>query len=141
MKYRADIAALLNDGHTDEYIARELHTGTRIVARTRRQLNIPPIKAAQTPEQAWAAYAQPAGQGHMEWTGPRNHAGTPVFTYRTRRLSARAIAFKTQYGRDPIGYVKALCDYPGCVAPDCVADKPMRQQLDTTFNSIFGGAL
>ncbi|MER6235910.1 hypothetical protein ABT185_07515 [Streptomyces clavifer] len=140
MKIRADIAALLHEGHCDSYIARELHTGKRTVATARLHLGIPPIAPAQTPEQAWAAYAQPAGQGHMEWTGPRNHAGTPVFTYRARRISARAVAFKARYGRDPIGYVKALCDHPGCVSPCCVADKPMRQQLDTTFNAIFGGA-
>lgn len=140
MKLRADIAAMLHAGHTDNAIVRELHTSKRAVANHRRHLRLPPTpRTAPTLEQAWATYARPAGQGHMEWTGPVSHSGTPVVTHRQARHSARAVAFRIRYGRDPIGYAKAACDHPGCVAPACVTDKPMRTQLNTQFNAIFGG--
>lgn len=141
MKIRDDIAALIHAGHSDRAIARNARTSKRNVAKTRRHLGVPPLqpRSALALDQAWATYAQPTDDGHMTWTGPTNHAGTPVFTHRQIRYSARIVAFKARHKRDPIGYVKAICGDDQCVAPDCVADRPMREQLDNQYNAIFGG--
>lgn len=42
MKVRADIAALIRDGHTNASIARRLHCCRTVVAETRRALRLPP---------------------------------------------------------------------------------------------------
>lgn len=42
MNVRADIAALIREGHTNASIARRLHCCRTTVAETRRALNLPP---------------------------------------------------------------------------------------------------
>lgn len=42
MKVRADIAALIREGHTNASIARRLQCGTTTVARVREALRLPP---------------------------------------------------------------------------------------------------
>ncbi|MFE8961787.1 helix-turn-helix domain-containing protein [Streptomyces iakyrus] len=42
MKVRADIAALIREGHTNASIARRLHCDPSTVARARRALRLPP---------------------------------------------------------------------------------------------------
>lgn len=42
MKVRADIAALIREGHTNAYIARRLYCDPSTVARARRALHLPP---------------------------------------------------------------------------------------------------
>ena len=42
MKVRADIAALIREGHTNTSIARRLHCDPSTVARARRALQLPP---------------------------------------------------------------------------------------------------
>ncbi|MGW1814242.1 hypothetical protein ACWCQM_11850 [Streptomyces sp. NPDC002125] len=140
MNLRPDVVALLLADLSDRAIVRELGVSKRTAALHRRHLGLPPTPAsAPTLAGAWAAYAQAAGQTHMRWTGPVNHSGTPVLTHRGVRYSARAVAFQLRYGREAVGYVKACCDFAGCIAPACVADKPMRDQLSTTYDAIFGG--
>jgi hypothetical protein len=42
VKVRADIAALIRDGHTNASIARRVHCGKSTVARAREALRLPP---------------------------------------------------------------------------------------------------
>jgi hypothetical protein len=42
MKVRADIAALIREGHTNAHIARRLYCDPSTVARARRALRLPP---------------------------------------------------------------------------------------------------
>ena len=141
MRIRPEIAALIRDGHSNRYIAAEVGASKVTVRRVRAHLGYPPIvsRSVLTIGQVWGTYARPVGVGHIEWAGPTSHNGVPVFTHRGTRYQARAVAFRRRYGRDPVGYVKATCDHPGCVSPDHVADQPMRQQLTTTYTAIFGG--
>ncbi|MFF7879150.1 hypothetical protein ACFZDM_33555 [Streptomyces californicus] len=143
MRTRADVVALIRDGKSDRAIARELGIARREAAATRRAVGAPPVKTVYTltVEQMWHTYARPTYTGgHMDWTGPTNHAGTPIVKRRQVSHSARGIAFRRRYGRDPVGYVRATCDRPGCVAEEHVADAPMRAELNAQYNAIFGGA-
>ncbi|MFJ3597934.1 helix-turn-helix domain-containing protein [Streptomyces sp. NPDC090126] len=143
MKVRADIVALIRDGRSDRAIARELGISRRTAGTVRRTVGAPPAKTVYTltPEQMWHTFARPTYTGgHMDWTGPTNHAGTPVIKRQHVTYSARGMAFRRRYGRDPVGYVRATCDRPGCVAEEHVADAPMRAELNAQYNAIFGGA-
>ncbi|MER5750678.1 hypothetical protein [Streptomyces sp. NPDC002088] len=138
---RADIIRLLAAGYPDRAIGRELRTATKRIRRIRAELQLPPARAnVLTLEQKWATYALATDDGHLEWVGPRGTAGTPIVCHGNRRHQARAIAFRQQYRRDPVGQVRPGCGAAWCVAPAHVADQPMRAQLDTQYAAIFGEA-
>lgn len=139
MNIRPDIAALIRDGHSIRYIAAEARASKITVRKARHAMGYPAYepRTVLTIEQVWDTYAKPGDDGHAEWTGPTSHNGVPVFTRQGVRYQARAVQFRQQYGRDPIGYVKTSCDRPRCVAH--VADQPMREQLAAQYAAIFGG--
>ncbi|WP_327368758.1 hypothetical protein [Streptomyces sp. NBC_01217] len=128
--------------HTDRAIARITGVHFTTVARYRRLLNLPripqPDKTAGTVEEQWRRRVRPAADGHMEWTGAYNSADVPTFSYHGTPTSARVIAFRIRTGRTPVGYVKAVCDHPGCVAPRCVEDKPGRDRLAQLLAAVGG---
>ncbi|MEU2120035.1 hypothetical protein ABZ567_31360 [Streptomyces sp. NPDC016459] len=77
--------------------------------------------------------------GHMEWTGPlKGGRSTPLMYDRGRDVTARAVAFRIATGRAPVGYVRAECDHPGCVAPEHMADAPTRTKLRTQLAQVQG---
>lgn len=134
---RADIIALLAEGHSDRYIGRTVHTHTMRVAAIRRELDLPAYqpKPALTIEERWAVHAQPVPGGHMRWTGSHRD-GMPSLVYRQRGYSARRIAFQIANGRQPVGRVLPGCDYGWCVAPQCATDEPARR-ADALYDRIF----
>lgn len=127
---RADIIAMLRDGHSNTRISRELRCDKTHIARLRIELDLPNVVPQPlTLEQKWAAKTSPVDGGHLEWTGERAKAtGTPLMRYKDAGYSPAGIAFQMRHGRPPQGYVKAECGYKHCVAPDHVNDEAGRQQ-------------
>ncbi|GGS81751.1 hypothetical protein [Streptomyces griseoviridis] len=128
---RADIVAMLRDGHSNSRIARELRCDKGRVRRIRTELDLPayvPTEQTRTLEEKWATHTRPVDGGHLEWTGERATAsGTPTFRYKEQSHSPAAVAFRIRTGREAVGYVIADCGMQHCVAPDHVDDEAGRQ--------------
>lgn len=141
MKIRADIAELLRQGLTNAAIARQLRCDRKTVAATRAALRLPmtPPGSEQRPlADLIAARTELVDGGHMRWTGTVNDTGTAVLNYLGAPKTAARLVFLLRYGRQPVGQVKTGCDYPGCVHPDHVEDRPMRERNRATYAAIFG---
>ena len=138
---RAEIIALIQEGHSNREIGRRLHTNPLRVGRIRRELGLPIYETpppALTLEQRWSVHAKPVLHGHMQWTGSLR-GGMPNLVYRQQQYSARRVAFLIRYGREPIGRVLPGCGRTWCVAPDHVTDEVLRR-ADHLYASIFGSA-
>jgi hypothetical protein len=129
---RTDIITLLQEGHSNTRISRELHCDKTRVARIRTELGLPtftPTEQARTIQEKWTQHTRPLDGGHLEWTGERaTRSGTPVMRYKEQYYSPAAVAFETKHDRQPEGYVRAECGRPHCVAPDHVNDEAGRRQ-------------
>lgn len=129
---RADIIALLQEGHSNSRIVRELHVDKQRVRRIRKELGLPtfvPVEQTRTIEEKWALFTKPVDGGHLEWTGTRGTAsGTPVLSYKEQLYTAATIAFTINTGRDPQGYALPNCGMKHCVAPGHINDEAGRQQ-------------
>ncbi|MGW2937640.1 hypothetical protein ACWDA7_38845 [Streptomyces sp. NPDC001156] len=140
---RADIVAMLRDGHSNTRISTELRCDKARVRRIRAELGLPAFvqtERTRTLEEKWALFVKPVEGGHAEWTGTRGTAsGTPLLSYKDKLYSAAAIAFQIKHGREPQGYVKAECDFKHCVAPDCVDDEAGRQRTREQLRYLMGG--
>jgi hypothetical protein len=130
---RADIIAMLQDGHSNSRIMRELRCDKQRVRRIRAELDLPkfvPAEQTRTVEDKWRLFAKPVDGGHIEWTGERAKGnGTPVMRYKEQSCSPAAVAFEMRHGRPPQGYVRAECGMQHCVAPDHVNDEAGRQHV------------
>lgn len=146
MNVRPDLAQLLQAGYGDRTIARQLGLTRYHVTQARKALGLPAVgfgpKPAATVEDLFWRRVRPLDDGHMEWAGHRNNYGTPALKHggRTagRTYSAYQVAFRIRYGRDAQGTVQPGCEHPGCVAPDHMADQPMRERVDSLYTAIFG---
>ncbi|MFJ2780252.1 hypothetical protein [Kitasatospora sp. NPDC087315] len=78
-----------------------------------------------SPEAKLAALTQPIVGGHLEWTGPTSD-GHPLLKHAGRKWPPVTIAFRTHYGRDPIGTVRPGCGVPHCLAGAHLDDTPTR---------------
>jgi hypothetical protein len=129
---RADIIAMLREGHSNSRIMRELHCDKQRVRRLRAELDLPqyvPVEQTRTIEEKWALFTKPVDGGHTEWTGTRGtSSGTPVLSYKDQLHTAAAVAFKIHNGREPHGYVLPACGMRHCVTPDHVNDEAGRQR-------------
>ncbi|MEH0417884.1 hypothetical protein [Streptomyces sp. B21-083] len=129
---RADIIAMLRDGHSNGRIMRELHCDKQRVRRLRAELDLPqyvPVEQTRTIEEKWALFAKSVDDGHTEWTGTRGtSSGTPVLSYKDRLHTAASVAFKIHNGREPEGYVLPDCGMRHCVTPGHVNDEAGRQR-------------
>lgn len=127
---RADIIAMLREGHSNSRIMRELHVDKARVRRIRTELGLPtfaPVEQTRTIEDKWKQFARPLNGGHMEWTGERvGAAGSPVMRYKNGCHSPAAIAFEMRHGRPPQGYAIADCGMKRCIAPGHVDDEAGR---------------
>lgn len=137
---RADIIALLAEGHSDREIGRRLHTNPKRVGRIRRELELPDYQAtpALTLEEKWTTRTNLLAHGHMRWTGGLR-GGMPSLTYRRYNYSARRIAFRLGHGREPVGRVLPGCGHTWCIAPEHTTDGPMRR-ADSVYARLFGAA-
>lgn len=142
MKIRTDIADMLRAGHTHTEIRLALHVSPLTVQRTREALKMPPPKTCRrlpgSPEEAFHASTEPVDGGHLRWTGYANSNGSPRIGHGYKTYSAYAIAFRIRHDRAPVGRPKPGCDYPGCIAPDHVEDRPMRERNRAAYDAIFG---
>lgn len=141
MNVRTDIAEMLRDGLTDTQIAARAHVGHKTVAAARAALNIPKCRAGHKSEPSLDHLLRNRIRvvgDHWEWTGQLIRT-TPVARFHGHRYTGWRIAFVVRYGRPPVGTVRPGCGHPSCVRH--VADRPMREQLNTQYNAIFGGAL
>lgn len=138
---RTDILALIQEGHSDRYIGRALHTNPKRAGRIRREEGIPHAERKQTLtlEQKWATYAKPVARGHMRWTGAVRGC-TPNLVHQHRNYSARRIAFRIGHGREPVGRVLPGCGAPWCIAPNHATDEVVRR-ADAIYNRIFGSTV
>ncbi|MFF2852617.1 hypothetical protein ACFVT5_40950 [Streptomyces sp. NPDC058001] len=136
MKIPAGVEAMLREGRTNQDIAARAHTSHRKVAQHRADLGLPKCQGAppaSTAAEAFAARTRPTPDGHLDWTGTFL-ASVPSLHVEGRQTSARRLAFRLRYGREPVGNVLPGCGYSACVHPDHIEDKPMRQQ----YAAIFG---
>jgi hypothetical protein len=135
---RADIIALIQEGHSNREIGRRLHTDTERVAKIRAELDLPNYRpsAGPTLRQKWTARTRTVPGGHMRWTGSLR-GGMPNLMWEQRNHSARRIAFELGHGRQPVGRVLPGCGQAWCVAPEHATDAPMRR-ADAAFHAIFG---
>ncbi|MEW2631605.1 hypothetical protein AB0903_08090 [Streptomyces sp. NPDC048389] len=135
----AEIRARLRHA-SNHQISEELGVDRAAVRRIRREAGIayvPPRFA--TAEEKWASLVREVDGGHLEWLGERaGRSSTPVMRFRERSASPAGIAFKKRTGRDPVGQVRAECDYPHCVAPAHVDDEPGRRRLREQLRAIKG---
>lgn len=137
---RADILALLREGHTNKYIGRTLHVSPHRVGRIRREEGLPPADRWQglTIEQKWITFARPVARGHVRWTGAMRGC-TPNLVHRRLNHSARRVAFVMGHGRDPVGRVLPGCGAVWCIAPEHATDEVVRR-ADAIYSRIFGTA-
>lgn len=128
----AQIAELLGQGLSNKAVAEYLHADPRRIAAVRAGLGLPRARpgrrAAVSLADAFWARAERVDGGHLRWTGcyggsPRS---TPYLRYGGRQLTAYRVAYRIRTGRDPVGYAKPGCEYPGCVEPDHVDDRVTR---------------
>ncbi|MEV5659828.1 hypothetical protein [Streptomyces flaveolus] len=128
---RADIIAMLRDGHSNTRISNDLRCDKDRVRRIRAELDLPtyvPTERTRTLEEKWASLTRPLDGGHLEWIGERASAtGTPTLRYKEESHSPAAVAFRIRHGRDAVGYVIAECGTQHCVAPDHVNDEAGRR--------------
>ncbi|MFE2712304.1 hypothetical protein ACFXKI_10005 [Streptomyces mirabilis] len=127
VKPTCGMAGCVAGGHLEDRVVRE-----RAAAVTRRRV------VARTPEELFWSRTRPTKDGHLIWTGYHNSNSVPAFRHGGRGYSARIVAFRIKHGRDPEGYVKAACDVDGCVHPNCVDDRKMRERTESAFAAIFG---
>jgi hypothetical protein len=139
---RPDVEELLRAGYSNGAIARQLNTCTGTVAAARTELGLPKAKPgpkpATTAEDLFWRRIRPVDGGHFEWDGYRTNDGTPSLRHGGRLLSANRIAFRLKHQREPEGYALPGCGHDGCVAPDHMDDRLIRQRNKTTYNAIFG---
>lgn len=75
-----------------------------------------------TIEDLFRRRTQPAGDGHLDWTGYRNKKATATLHWNGGTHGALRVAYRIRTGQNPAGYAHATCEHPGCVAPEHVAD-------------------
>ncbi|CAL9530517.1 hypothetical protein [Streptomyces sp. enrichment culture] len=140
------LAALFAAGGTNRAAHRQLGISVDTAARYRARLGYgpapqptPATRDTRTLAEKWATFTRPTAGGHMEWTGRRRPTcGTMEFTHHGRQYAARRVAFEIRTGRAPEGVVTAECDYPECVAPQCVEDEPGRTRLRAALAAVRG---
>jgi hypothetical protein len=140
---RTDIITMLQQGHSNNRIVRELRCDKQRVIRIRAELALPayvPVEQTRTLEEKWATHTRPVDGGHLEWTGERQStSGTPVMRYKQQWFSPAAIAFRIRHGRDAVGYAIADCGLKHCIALDHVEDEVSRLRNREQLRYLMGG--
>ncbi len=141
MKISADVAELLRAGLSNAETARRLKCDPHKVSLARHFLRIPNVPTGPQPQplqELIDARTRPVGDGHTEWTGFVHPSGVPTLYHRGRNETAHRVVFRLRYGREPVGKVFPTCEYPRCLTPDHIEDRPMRERNQRTFDAIFG---
>ncbi|MFJ7489751.1 hypothetical protein ACIQZB_00570 [Streptomyces sp. NPDC097727] len=125
-------ALLAEDDISNLAVATKLGCGDKRVDAVRKRVGLPVYIRGRRPlygsvQEAFAAQTEPVEGGHLRWTGTREKCGTPVLRWRTLLQTAYRVAFREQYGREPVGKVSQSCGNPGCVAGLHQEDRLMRE--------------
>lgn len=131
------IRELAAEGLSNVEIGRRLGIGREVVRRTRHRLGIAssPTTAGSFTD-AFHAHTRDAGDGHLDWTGPRTK-GVGTFTHAGIVYCAGRAAFLLYTGRQPVGTVKAECGRRGCVGLACVEDAPGRVRARAATRVVY----
>lgn len=78
---------------------------------------------------AFMARSQPMAGGHRRWTGWADDRGMPMLFVDGVRYTAARAGFLIAEDRPPVGYVKPVCGWSGCVEPDHLGDRLVREEL------------
>jgi Homeodomain-like domain len=143
VKIRADIAELLQQGMSDLAISQRLGCDRRTAAKARKALGLPKTPGGSKPQplaDLVDARTEPVPGGHRRWTGHLNSTGTPVVHYQGRPQTAARLVFRLHHGRNPVGNVRAGCDYEGCIEGAHLDDRSMRERTRKAYAAIFGEA-
>ena len=97
-------------------------TAAQVLERQR----LPTTPTADELRDLYAKHTEPTADGHVIWTG-----AYPVIGIRDTRLTVGKLAFQFGHGRPPEGLAKRSCDRDQCVAPGCLTDRKIREQLKT----------
>ncbi|MFG2722688.1 hypothetical protein ACGFW5_30980 [Streptomyces sp. NPDC048416] len=142
MKVRADAAELLRAGVPQIHVARTLHMSPVTVQRTREALGLPAPRSCRvlptSLKDAFTQHTTPVEGGHLHWSGWHRAGNRPEMGYGGRRYLGYPVAFQIRWGRAPVGHVRPGCGDDGCIAPDHVEDRPMREQNRALYRAIFG---
>ncbi|MET9517012.1 hypothetical protein [Streptomyces sp. NPDC002994] len=141
MKIRADIAELLHTGLSNRAIGNRLGVDPHAVGAARRAMKLPNVRPGTAPRDKashFHARTIAVDGGHLEWTGSRDQHGLPILRTGGNSFSPFRVAFRLRHGREPVGKVLPGCEHRGCVAPDHVEDRPMRERYRQTYAAIFG---
>ncbi|SDM76511.1 hypothetical protein [Streptomyces wuyuanensis] len=130
MTDRAAIAKMLRAGATYAEVRAELGVGSdSVTSSVRKEYGIPVVprpRPHRPAEDTFRLYAQPVDGGHRRWTGPWAGRMPQITLAKKATVSALRVAFRIRTGRDPVGYVRRTCNYPGCVEPGHLADRAER---------------
>jgi hypothetical protein len=136
------VRELAGQGLTNPQIAAELGIARQTAMRLRDRLDMPgaprSLPARLTIAEVFDRYTRDAGDGHLDWIGPRHADGTPAYRHNDRQYTAYRTAFTLRTGRQPVGRVQADCGRPGCVALGHVADREERQHVRRQLRAIEG---
>lgn len=136
-----EMRVLIRGGLTNTVIAQRLRVRHSTVSEVRKSMGVDPggRTPAGTLEDAYWARTRPVDGGHLVWTGLRNNQrGVPLIRYAGRLHSARRVAFRVHYGREPEGVVLAVCDVPRCVAGRCLDDEAARRRTRAQLAAMLG---
>jgi hypothetical protein len=117
---------------SDLALAERFGCSVGLVARVRRSAGLPAYRRGRRPvqqslEAVFYERSRPVAGGHREWTKQRAASGTPVLSWHGQHVTAGRVAFRIRYGREPVGQVRPVCEFPHCVEPECQADRLMRE--------------
>lgn len=105
---------------SDTEIARLCGLPNATVHTRRARLGLSPHSEQRTPTELVAEMTTRVEDGHREWIGPAN------VILAGRNFAPTRVAFLAGHGREPSGYVRAMCGRKGCVAPAHLADREIR---------------
>ena len=132
-----EIVDLVRAGGTNAGIAAQLGCCKRAVARVRDIIGLPAPARSTTRSQKLAARSFPDGD-HVGWSGLRGPTGTPRIRVFDTSLPASHVAFQDRAKREPVGIVKAVCDYPHCLNGAHLSDEIERRRVRTQERALYG---
>ncbi|MDQ0943310.1 WhiB family transcriptional regulator [Streptomyces sp. V1I1] len=121
---------MIRKGVNDAQIAEVVGLAASTVGKIRRELGIPVQPVPKSIEETYAERTATVDGGHVRWTATSQQATLNGRTYTPARL-----AFLLGHGREPEGWVYVSCDRPGCVNPEHLTDRPMREQARQAVNA------
>lgn len=146
------MAELLLKGLNDADIARQLNVHNRSVTRVRDLMGLPHWTSATTKLDKVLRCTVTAPDGHTGWNGRRARngrplddqgtrtPGTPVIRHYRVQIPASHVVFEQRAGREPVGIVKAECEFPQCLTGTHLSDEIERRNIRAQERALHGMA-